>query len=533
VTLASNPIKGNLFKRLFNDNAELLTRLLGCQSDDKKQSEWATIKHVLGEDLHEAFTFLTGKLAYPITVWRSYQDIKQSAEDLQTHKWGAAIKEFISGIAQLASLRQSMEDPEKKPSTTSAPAPETPDTRLKWQDIDITAPERTQLKRHKSIDVDLGSLTHDSKLGLYSHPSTKKHYGPAEGKVYPVEKHGTRWRIGDTKSRGPYLRLNESKQWVLDRETPAPRFSLINRVQNAITVWQSMNVEAHGMTQIRQIFPRKARQIDEALDLATTYAWNSFRNLQLLKTSDATVTPVHRLIMDFIDVPAVTDAHVQKLEKVVGDIFAALLEPTLRKPNSRRFVVGKLLDNVENSFGFTLPKDVRRKIYLTEKFFFPNFDLYRAHLSDAAFPINTHARAATLIHELSHIACNTEDISYLDSSRPFVDLIGTASTVATDLKTALSELQSSELSIKTPYTKLFKVQNPDDGAWEDLGDTSDENTDEVKEHILTLTGEDNLSGARTTFKKDPLIRLAVQLANADSVTWLITHLGRQLHTSTP
>ncbi|MHC8362339.1 dermonecrotic toxin domain-containing protein [Pseudomonas sp. LS2P72] len=533
VTLASNPIKGNLLRHLFNDNVGLLTRLLGCQTDDNKQGEWATIKHVLSEDLHQAFTFLTGKLAYPITVWRSYRDLKQSAEDLQTHKWAAAIKEFISGIAQLASLRQSMEDPVKEPSTTSAPAPETPDTRLKWQDIDFTAPQRTQLKRHESVDVDLGSLTHDSRLGLYSHPSTKKHYGPVEGNVYPVEKHGTRWRIDDTKNRGPYLRLNESRQWVLDRETPAPRFSLINRVHNAITVWENMNVEARGMTQIRQISPRKARQIDEALDLATHYAWNSFRNLQLLKTSDGTVTPVHRLIMDFIDVPAVTDAHVEKLEKTVGDIFAALLEPTLRKPNSRRFVVGKPLNYSENSFGFTIPKDLKRKIYLTERFFFPNFDFYREHLSDAAFPIGPHARAATLIHELSHIACETEDIAYLDSGRPFVDLIGTASTFATELKTVLSHLQGSALSIKTPYTQLFKVRNPDDGEWVDLGDTYYESTDRIKNHILTLSGEENLSGARTTFKKDPLIRLAVQLANADSVTWLITHLGRQLHTSTP
>ncbi|MHC8401233.1 hypothetical protein ACYZTX_17630 [Pseudomonas sp. MDT1-17] len=108
-----------------------------------------------------------------------------------------------------------------------------------------------------------------------------------------------------------------------------------------------------------------------------------------------------------------------------------------------------------------------------------------------------------------------------------------ASVSATDLKKALSELQDSALSIKTPYTQLFKIQNPDDGGWEDLGNTLHENTDQIKELMLALTGADNLSGARTTFKKDSLIRLAVQLANADSVTWLITHLGRQLHTSTP
>lgn len=154
-------------------------------------------------------------------------------------------------------------------------------------------------------------------------------------------------------------------------------------------------------------------------------------------------------------------------------------------------------------------------------------------MSDAAFPINTHARAATLIHEVSHLHGNTEDIAYLDSGRPFVDLIGTASPAATDLKTALTELQDTALSTKTPYTQLFNVLNPDNGEWEDLGSTVNDDTDRVKDHILSLTGQDNLAGARTIFKKDPMIRLAVQLANADSVTWLISHLGRQLHTSIP
>ncbi|WP_415769209.1 dermonecrotic toxin domain-containing protein [Pseudomonas sp. LB3P38] len=533
VTLASNPIKGSLLKHLFDDNAALLARLLGCQSDDNKQGEWATIKHVLGEDLHEASTFLTGKLAYPITVWRSYRDIKQSAEDLQTHKWGAAIKEFISGIAQLATLRQSLEAQTKPFSTPSAPAPETPDTRFKWQNVAITAPERTQLKRHESIDVDLNSLTLNSSLGLYTHPTTKKTYAPVEGKVYPVAKRGTRWRIADTNIRGPRLSQNVSKQWVLDRETPAPRFSIGNRLSTAFFVWQGMNVDANGMPEIRRLFPQKARQIDEALDLATTYAWNCFQNLQLLKSSDHTVTPVHQLIMDFIDVPQVQPAHVEQLEKVMSDIFAALLDPSLRKPKTSRFVIGRLLSGAQTSFGFTVPTDAKRKIYLAEKFFDTVFDNYRPHLTDPAFPLNTHARAATLIHELSHIVCNTEDIAYLDSGRPFSHLIDTTSPTGHDLKEALTTLQDTALSIKTPLTQLFMTEDPDTGVWEDPGSTSYENTDRVKAHILTLTGGENLSGARKIFKRDPLVRLKVQLGNADSVAWLISHMGRQLHTSIP
>lgn len=533
VTLASNPIKGNLFGHLFDDNAALLARLLGCQTDDNKQAEWATIKHVLGEDLQGAFTFLMGKLAYPITVWRSYRDIKQSAEDLQTHKWGAAIKEFISGIAQLATLRLSLESQAKPSSTPTTPAPETSDTRFKWQDVAITAPERTQLKRHESLDVDLNSLTLNSSLGLYTHPTTNKTYAPVEGKVYPVTKRGTHWRIADTSNRGPRLSQNVSKQWVLDRQTPAPRFSISDRWRTVSSVWEGMNIDANGMREIRRLFPQKARQIDEALDLATTYAWNCFQNLQLLKSSDKTVTPVHQLIMDFIEVPQVQPVHVEQLEKVFGDIFAALLDPSLRKPKTNRFAIGRVLDGAATTFGFIVPTDAKRKIYLAEKFFDTGFEFYRTHLSEPSFPINTHAQAVTLIHELSHIVCKTEDIAYLDSSRPFPHLIGQASATASELKDALTTLQATALSIKTPLTRLFMTEDPDTGVWEDPGNTSYENTDQVRAHILALTGGENLSAARKIFKRDPLVRLKVQLGNADSVSWLISQMGRQLHTSTP
>jgi hypothetical protein len=533
VTLASTPIKGNLFRHLFNDNAELLARLLGSQSDNNAQGEWATIRHVSSEDLHQAYTFFMGKLAYPITVWRSYKDIKQSAEDLQTHKWGAAIRAFISGIAQLATLRQSMVDQATLSSTVSEPAPVTADTRSKWQDIDITAPERTHLQRYESPDVDLGSLTPNPTLGLYTHPTTKKHYGPIEGKVYPLEKRGARWRIGGDDAHGPYLRQNTAKQWVLDLEALAPRYSMLNRLETALAVRGGMNVEANGMAEIRLLFPVKARLIEEGLDLATTYAWNAFRNLQLLKTPGKKVTPVHQLILEFLDVPTVLPEHVTMLENVAGNIFGALLDPTLRETRSERFVVGRVHEDRETTFAFTIPSDRKRKVYLAEKFFLPYLDHYRNYMSDASFPIRPHARASTLIHELSHIVCDTEDLGYLDASRPFADLIETSSTRARALKKALTDVQRTALSSKSPLTQLFTYHNADSGLWEDFGSTTNGSTDRELETVLRLTGETTLVEARKRFMKDSTTRLAVQLGNADSVSWLIGQLGRQLHTSIP
>lgn len=534
VSLGLKPVTGNLFTQLFNDNAALLGRLLGCQSDTNAQNEWAVIKHVLSEDVNQAYTFFMGKLAYPITVWRSYKDIKQSAEDFQVRRWKPAIKSFISGIAQLAMLRQSAA--EEEPTSSSAisePAPQATDLPLKWQDVDTTAPERIRLRRHESTDVDLNSMTLSPALGLYTHPTTKKHFAAVEGNVYPVKKRGDRWRIVGDKTQGPYLNQNIARQWIADSEMQRPRYGMLRRLQTMITVRHGMNVEADGMPEIRRLFPVKARLIDEGLDMATHYAWNSMRNLQLLKASDGVESPVHRLIKDFIDVPEVLPEHVSMLEKTVGDIFGALLDPTLRQPESRRFAVGRLFENRDSTYGFVIPSDDKHKIYLAEKYFLPRLDSYRNYLSDPSFPISAHARAITLLHELSHIVCSTEDIAYLDSVRPFPDLIETSTPRASALRTNLSTVQSTALSRQSASDELFAVLNEDTGLWEDFGRTTYENTDNALALVLRLTGQTTLAAARYRFRKNSTVRLAVQLGNADSVSWLISHLGRQLHTSTP
>ena len=81
--------------------------------------------------------------------------------------------------------------------------------------------------------------------------------------------------------------------------------------------------------------------------------------------------------------------------------------------------------------------------------------------------------------------------------------------------------------------ELFTRYNDDLQIWEDLGQTYYEETDRSLMQVLRLTGDKTLSDARMRFKRDPLIRFAVQLGNADSVTLLITQMGRQLHVNTP
>ena len=534
ISLASNPIKGHLFRHLFNENIKLLARLLGTQSNKDAQGEWETVKRVLGDDLEQAYTFLMGKLAYPIVVWRSYREVKQSAEELQQHKWGPAITSFISGITQLAMLRQSMEGQAEPSAAASESSPSPASASLKWQDIATTDPARTGLQSHEHVDVNLGSMTRDTALGLYTHPTTQKKYGAVEGKVYQLEKRGLRWRISGPDGSGPHVARNASKQWVREPDELVRQYSLIKRLKTWNAVRGGMNVEANGMAQIRRLFPVRARLIDEGLDFATTYAWNGFRNLQLLKNSGDTETPVHQLVRRFLDVSEISPEHVTMIHKVVEDILGALLDPTLRNEQSERFVTGRAHPgDRDHMFAFTIPTDQQKKIYLAEKYFMPYMDHYRNYMTDAAFPIRAHARATTLIHELSHVICDTEDIAYMDASRPFVDLIDTTTPRGNHLSKALTQLQKEALSIHTPLSELFAVLNDDTNVWEDFGQTFYEETNRTRERILSLTGKKNLAEARTHFKKDATTRLAVQLANADSVAWLISHLGRQLHVDTP
>lgn len=532
-SLASNPLRGNLFKQLFNDNVALLTRLLGCQSNNDAQSEWESIKHLLGEELDQASSFFMGKLKYPLTVWRSYRDIKASAEDLQQHKWREAVLAFIHGIAQLANLRQSVETRTTHTPAPSEPKVKTPEPAIKWQDINITAPDRIRLKAHESAHSDLGSLTLDSALGLYTHHTTGKNYAAVEGKVYPVAKSGNLWRIAGDSNQGPYLRRNAAKQWTFNQRSSLPRFGMLNRFETALSAWTGMNVEAEGMVNIRSLFPVRARLIEEALDLATHYAWNSFRNLELLKTTSSRFTPVHQIVTDFLGITKVLPEHVAMIEKAVSNIFAALLDPSLRKPKSGRFAVGRVLELGESTFGFTIPDDGKRRIYLAERFFFPNFDHYRNYMKDPSFPIRAHARAGTLIHEVAHIAEQAVDLAYVDPGRPFADLIETTSLRAVELRNELIYLQGHTLSSKTPQSELFAIHDYETGSWEDLDNLFDDHAEYLKAHILKVTGENNLTDARQRFMSDSLIRLAVQLSNADSLTLLITQLGRELHTSTP
>lgn len=544
IELASTPINGNLLKQLFEDNIHLLLKMLGSQSEGNRQSEWETVKDLFKTG-QQALQFLEGKLAYPQVVWQSYQYFKESAEDLQEHKWGSALKSFINGVAQLATIRKAMES--SSPSTQVSPAAkevvaedavakevvateptEPPAIVTTWANMDLTAPQRTRLQPYEVIDVALNDLRKSERLGVYENTVTKHQYIPLAGKVYRVQQQGDYWRIISDNKKGPFVSKTAAQHWVFDTRKHFPRYGgaltrLNDKYDVAVTARHGMNIEAAGMKNIQHLYPERARMIREARDLALLYTKNCKHNLRLLAPAIQPVTRIHRFVKEFFGVSTIETSHVQKLATVIDDILAALVDPSLASLDSKRFVTGTSRTDPGAHIAFTIPADVERKIYLADGFFSTAFHIYKPHLI-TPFDIDTHARATTLIHELTHIVCGTEDIAYLESTRPFQDLL--AADTGKNLKETLQDIRTKTLSILTPANDLFQILDDATGTWVDPGTTPE--TDHIEDHILNLTGGTDLADARRIFYADPLKRIDTLLGNADSVAYLITQLGRQL-----
>jgi hypothetical protein len=84
------------------------------------------------------------------------------------------------------------------------------------------------------------------------------------------------------------------------------------------------------------------------------------------------------------------------------------------------------------------------------------------------------------------------------------------------------------LNVATYYaaTMLFKTWDEFKQKWEDFG--SDSSTSPLKDKVLQTTGSRTIDAARSIFMSDADKRIDTILANADSVTYLISQLGREL-----
>ncbi|WP_164706899.1 hypothetical protein, partial [Pseudomonas viridiflava] len=104
----------------------------------------------------------------------------------------------------------------------------------------------------------------------------------------------------------------------------------------------------------------------------------------------------------------------------------------------------------EECSAFVFEADPRKRIFLTEQFFrLPPYRFKVKAMRSGSFHFGAHYRAAILIHELSHQVLKTEDIAYVDSQAPFIDLLEDTAGYRLRIRNQQIALQQKVLSYQT------------------------------------------------------------------------------------
>lgn len=525
--LAIGAIEGNLLEKLYSDNLLLLEQQLSAQKNTASQFDWETAKTLFSQEIRQLSNLLPGKLGYIPVLWRAYDNFKDSAEALQNHHWKRALKSFIQGAEQMV-LVGLLPEASGETDAVVEEVQETAGT-AELADIDSTAPHRTMLQSHESMDIALKDLKFEPGQGTYLQVSRNRHFAAVEGKVYPVVKRGNAWRLADSVAQGPLFQKNGPRMVrVADHQTVhyGQAFGRMVERQNITFMRRTMlNIEAQGMEEIRIRFPLKAQALVNAIDLARRYAFYCLHNLVPLANGPIQ-SRVSHFLEGFFNVPTITPQILSRINAAIVPICNALVDPSDELLDTDRFVVGsnKLLHDV---IAFVLDGDTQRRVYFTEHFFQQQLDHYKPFMLEP-FDVDGHAQASTLIHEFSHQFSKALDITTLRAREPFSNLISTITTGGLKLFNDLDSDQKSALSLNTPRAQLFAEWNTVLKTWVDVDKVP--GMELIHGEILRLTGARNLREARDAFldQQSPDVRINVILRNADSIARLICEVGRQL-----
>jgi len=533
MTLAANPVDGNLLLQLFDDNLALLPHLLSSHSLPSAQADWDAAKNLFSSGIQQIRGLLPGKLASVEFLWQSFEDFMGSAEALQDHHWKRALQTFVAGAAQMITLGRLALESRLESQAVAAPQAPQPTTLSApvLAQTEPTDPLRTSLQTFEAPTIALKDLTHNAAEGTYQDLKTKATYAPIAGKVYPVERPGAVWQIKGAEQPGPVLQHTASRQLVLDPDRHTVHFGkglskMYNRFATDRETRHWLNIEAQGMDEIRARHPEKARMIIEAIDLARHYAFNSLHNLAQLRNY-APGTRLDTFLKSFFGVQRLDADILDKLKLAIVPICDALVDPTEDLMNTSRFVVGSNKHRNSGVIAFVLGEDLLQRVHFTEKFFNQGLDWYKNGLTQP-FNVEGHARAATLIHEFSHQFGKTVDIATLEARRPFTDLIATVTGYGAAQKQAQTQFQREALSLSTPREELFSRWSEEFKEWLDVDETP--GMGHVRREILRTTHTANLEEARTAFLSPTNAhpRIDTILSNADSIAFLICEMGRQL-----
>jgi hypothetical protein len=533
--LDTDAVIGNALDFLFEDNTHLLQMMARRQTVTRAEAQWQAFITLATLGLEQGSLFLPGELAVMVNAWQSQLLLKSSANSLVQKRWGQALAEFCAALSNLAGHRRAVaaERPthpslvaHKHPSPASRPEPtHTSTLEFGWRQQQLPADLKARLAPFEQRQVALHELLADPLTHLYRTAQGANFYAPITGKVYQVGLFDQHWYIVRDEQRGPRIRLNGQQHWELDLQwglrgggacfsSQEPDLAELQGHIDAL-----FETEASGMPAIHKLHSLQGQQFTAAHSKALLYVRTYLENLNSTQAQLPLAPQTLTLLKDFFKVGVLTPPLLMKLRTLGRQLFGALLDTTLNPATSSRVIMGRSKHPELRLIAFTMKDDPLQRIYLTERYFkVPNWMFQYTRVAGTGFSVTEHYQAGTLIHELSHQVLDTQDIAYVESSVPFLDLMVDDKPLGKQLKDETERLQQRKLSADAPATELFTLI--ENGAAVDV-------RGRAAKRILTITGSESLAEAREDFYGDAAKRTEIMLNNADSLALLITLLGRR------
>ena len=527
------PARGNALNFLFEGMKAVLMLTAQQASVTTAQYNQQAYRFLMTLGSEQTLALLPGRLGQLVGAWQSESWLKASADDLTGHHWGKALSEFSTALALLISARQhrkgteeqAIEEPVVKEPVVQTPASSVVD--FSWGNHRLTPELRNRLRRLEADSISLSELTKDELFNVYRSRNTANEYAAVDGKVYQIRFSVGGYRIVKDLMLGPWLRIDKDRNWTLDLAGGLKGGGgVLSRIE-VLTLDDQLNevliVEARGLPEIRRLFPDRARRIAEA-HLGVRNLLQTARSNLLPKFATGDIPAATRhIIADFFSVTAPSERLIALIILKITELQEVLLDQSLSPFSSERFVVGTNKQGHQDATAFTYSADVHKRIFLTERYFRgKTYRLKPPPSGQNGFNVQAHFRATTLLHELSHIANDSHDIAYVEASAPYLDLIYDIGDYYQSAKKRFEGYQQRCLSFDTPREELFKDTTSDEFP-RDLK-TSD---GDAKLTILRITGKKTLEDARDVFYADADKRSDIILSNADSITLLVTLLGRE------
>ncbi|MCF7542958.1 dermonecrotic toxin domain-containing protein [Pseudomonas petrae] len=527
VTVSLAEERGNALQFLFDDTVSLLVDIGDADTVTTQEADQASLRFLASLGLEQALSILPGKLATMVALWQSHTLFRASAASASGRRWGEAISEFSAALGVMVTAREQAEADELVEGDLVT-GEDVPPPVFPWGGVTLNAEQLKRLHALEARNISLKDLRRDDLLSLFMNPANGKAYAAVAGRVYQVRRQaedGSWMIIGADRTPGPHLRLDDQQRWQLDIQSGLKGGGgIVTKMRKHaadVSADEVLLIEASGMPDIRMFYRERAKVIGEAHLQAKRYLENALDNLNVHAPGAPLEPRVTRIIGDFFGVTQPGRELLVDTERAVKALFDEIMDASLSPYSSPRFVVGTNRAGHTGTMGFVIKKDPKKRVFLTDGYFdVPRFPL-KPEAAAEGFDCPAHYRAATLIHELSHLVLDTHDIAYLESTAPYPDLLRENNADNITLKADIERMQLYALSHLSVKDQLFLHLDGDE--WRDF----DQDDGAEFDTILKLTGSDSLDEARDAFLSDARKRSQILLANADSVTLLILRLGRR------